>query len=76
MKKLRDLLLNITDIKLGQWVALSISIVLIYCIAEFIISTITGMTHDTLTTCVFTFFGTEIGASAFIKVFKIKNENM
>ena len=74
MKKLREVLLNITDLKLGQWVALSISIVLIYSVTELVISTITGITHDTLTTCIFAFFGTEIGASAFIKVFKIKNE--
>ena len=74
MKKLRDRLLNISDIKLGQWVALSIFIVLFYCAAEFVVSTLTGISHDTLTTCIFTFFGTELCSCGFIKVFKIRNE--
>lgn len=74
MKKVKDLILNITDLKLGQWVALSIFVVLIYCIAEFIVSTITGIAHDTLTSCVFAFFGTEICSCGFIKVFKLRNE--
>ena len=60
---------------LDKYVIFSISILLIFCIAEFIVSSITGQTHDTLTTCFFACFGGEILSCALIKIFKLKEEN-
>ena len=60
---------------LDKYVIFSIAILLIFCIAEFIISSITGQTHDTLTTCFFACFGGEILSCALIKIFKLKGEN-
>lgn len=57
---------------LADYVVFSLVIVLVYTITELIISTISGISHDTLTTCVFALFGTEIGSCAFIKVYKLK----
>ena len=58
---------------LDKYVIFSISILLIFCIAEFIVSSITGQTHDTLTTCFFACFGGEILSCALIKIFKLKS---
>lgn len=60
---------------LDKYVIFSIAILLIFCIAEFITSSITGQTHDTLTTCFFACFGGEILSCALIKIFKLKGEN-
>ena len=60
---------------LDKYVIFSIAILLVFCIAEFIISSITGQTHDTLTTCFFACFGGEILSCALIKIFKLKGEN-
>ncbi len=54
--------------KLTSYLLFSFAIVLIYTVVEFTVSTWTGISHDTVTTCVFAFFGTEIGACAFIKI--------
>lgn len=59
---------------LTKFVTLSIVFVVIYTMAEFIISTLTGVHHEVLTGCVYAFFGTEIAACGFIKIFKIKKE--
>lgn len=59
---------------LTKFVMISLLIVIIYTLAEFICSIVTGMTHDTLTGCVFALFGTEIAVCGFIKIFKIKEE--
>ena len=60
---------------LDKYVIFSISILLVFCVAEFIVSSITGQTHDTLTTCFFACFGGEILSCALIKIFKLKGEN-
>lgn len=60
---------------LDKYVIFSISILLVFCIAEFIVSSITGQTHDTLTTCFFACFGGEILSCALIKIFKLKGED-
>lgn len=57
--------------KLTKFILFSIIVIMIYSIAEFICSVKTGITHDTLTTCVFTFFGTELVSCALVKVFNI-----
>lgn len=70
--KIKD---KLQQIPLANYIVFSIVIILIYSIAEFIFSTLTGISHETLTTCVYAFFGTEIASCAFIKIYKIKNEN-
>lgn len=65
-----------TTHSLSIYVGLSIVFVVFYSIAEFICSTITGVSHETLTVSIYTFFGTEIALSGFIKIFKIRrNDN-
>lgn len=59
---------------LTKFVIISLLIVIIYSICEFIFSIITGVSHDVLTTCIFALFGTEIAVCGFIKIFKIKKE--
>lgn len=60
------------DKALSKYVIFSISVVILYSIAEFIVSTLTGISHDTLTTCVYAFFAGEVVSCALIKIFKIK----
>ena len=60
---------------LDKYVIFSISVVLIYTIVEFIFSTITGIEHSTLTSCVYAFWAGEIVTLGLIKIFKIKEGN-
>lgn len=60
---------------LDKYVVFSISILVAFCIAEMIVSSVTGQTHDTLTTCFFACFGGEILSCALIKIFKLKGED-
>lgn len=57
---------------LTLYVVFSILVLIIYTIVEQVLSTITGVTHDTLTTCIFAAFGGEILACALIKIYKLK----
>ncbi len=59
---------------LTKYVIFSITVVLIYTIAEFITSTITGLSHDVLSGCVYSFWGGEMVLLALIKIFKIRRE--
>lgn len=59
---------------LTYYVIFSISVLIIYTVVEQILSMMSGMTHDTLTTCIFAAFGGEILACALIKIFKLKNK--
>lgn len=61
---------------LSIYVTLSIVFVVLYTVAEFLISVFTGISHDTLTTCVYAFFGTEVGACGFIKIFKLRKDDV
>lgn len=63
MKKLTDL---------DKYVLFSIALLLIFSVTELIISTITGISHDTLITAFFACFGGEILSCALIKIFKLK----
>lgn len=56
---------------LDKYVIFSIALLLIYTIAEMVISDRTG-THDALTTCFFACFGGEILSCALIKIFKLR----
>ena len=60
---------------LDKYVIFSIGITIVYTIVEFIFSTMYGISHDTLTTCVYAFFAGEVVTSGLIKIFKIKEEN-
>ena len=57
---------------LTAYVVFSIAIVLVYTVAEFITSTLTGVSHDTLTVALYGFFGGEITIAGLIKIFKLK----
>lgn len=60
---------------LTLYVIFSISILIMYTVVEMIISTISGVSHDTLTTCFYGCFGGEILCCALIKIFKLKKED-
>ena len=60
---------------LDKYVVFSISMLVIFCIAEMVVSSITGQTHDTLTTVFYACFGGEILSCALIKIFKLKEGN-
>ena len=60
---------------LTKYVVFSITLLIVYSIVEFIFSVRTGITHDTLTTCIFACFGGEILSCALIKIFKLKGGN-
>lgn len=60
---------------LTKYVAFSIGILIVYTVTELIVSTVTQIQHDNLTTCVFACFGGEILSCALIKIFKLKEDN-
>lgn len=60
---------------LTLYVVFSILVLLVYTIVEQILATVTGINHDTLTTCIYAAFGGEILACALIKIFKLKTEH-
>jgi prepilin signal peptidase PulO-like enzyme (type II secretory pathway) len=60
---------------LTKYVAFSIAVLIVYTVAELVLATRSGITHDSLTTCVFACFGGEILSCALIKIFKLKEEN-
>lgn len=59
---------------LTKFVIISLMIVIIYSICEFVFSILTGISHDVLTGCIFALFGTEIAVCGLIKIFKLKEE--
>lgn len=63
---------NKTMHTLTVYVTFSIAVVIVYSIAEFLLSLITGVAHDTLTGCVYAFFGGEVVTCGLIKIFKLK----
>lgn len=58
---------------LDKYVIFSITVVLLYTILEFIVSTITGMEKTTLTVAVYGFFAGEVVTAGLIKIFKIRD---
>lgn len=61
---------------LTKFLVFSFSALIIYTIVEMIVSTITGVSHDTLTTSFFLAFGgAETLGVTVLKVFKIQGEN-
>ena len=60
---------------LDKYVIFSISVLLIYTVAEFIVSTITGVEHATLSTVLFGCLGApELLGCCLIKIFKLRHE--
>ena len=57
---------------LDKYVIFSISVTLIYTVVEFVVSSVTGIAHDTLSQCVYGFFAGEIVVAGLIKIFKIR----
>lgn len=57
---------------LDKYVIFSLSFVLVYTVAEFVVSTVTGIEKATLSTCVYGFWAGEVISCSLIKVFKIK----
>ena len=71
--KLREKLSKLNS--LDKYVIFSIFIVLVFTVAEFVTSTITGVEHSTLCAMFFGCFGGEVLSCALIKIFKLKEEN-
>lgn len=59
---------------LDLYVIFSISVLVLYTIASMVIAVKANQQIDTLTTCVFAFFGGEIVTCALIKIFKLKDK--
>ena len=74
-QKIDDKKANDVPKSLTLYVVFSILVILIFTIVELIISTISGVSHDTLITCFFGVFGGEILCCALIKIFKLKKED-
>lgn len=59
---------------LDKYIIFSFAVMIIYSILEFVVSSITGISHDTLTTCLYGAFGGELFLCAMIKRLKLKKE--
>ena len=57
---------------LDKFIIFSFAVMIAYTLAEFTVSTITGISHDTLTTCLFAAFGGELLICAVIKKYKLR----
>lgn len=75
IKVKRTLREKLEQMPLSIYVCLSLGLIIIYSIVELVISTITGVSHDTLTTCFYAVFGGEVVTCGLIKIFKLKTED-
>lgn len=57
---------------LDKYVIFSFCVLILYTISEMVISSITGISHDTLTTCLYAAFGGELLMLCMIKRLKLK----
>lgn len=60
---------------LDKYIIFSFAVMILYSIIEFIVSSITGISHDTLTTCLFGAFGGELLMCAMIKRLKLRRND-
>lgn len=60
---------------LDKYVIFSIAILLIFTVAQMIVTAITGIEQSTLITCFFACFGGELFLCAMIKRLKLKGDN-
>ena len=58
--------------KLDKYLIFSISVLLVYTVAEMAITSFSGFDHSTLTTCIFGTFGGEFLLAALIKIFNVR----
>lgn len=72
MKRIKDYIKAMPS--LTRFVVFSFAVILIYSVTELILSTTYGISHDTLTTCLYACFGGEVLSCALIKIFKLKEE--
>lgn len=73
MKKIIEKLKNISS--LGVYVTFSIIVLIIYTVvSQYLAVKHNGLSLDTLTTCVFSFFGGEVVTCGLIKIFKLKSD--
>ncbi len=72
MKKIIEKLKNISS--LGVYVTFSIIVLIIYTIISQYLAVNYKIILDTLTTCVFGFFGGEVVTCGLIKIFKLKSD--
>lgn len=61
-KKLNDL---------DKYIIFSFIVMLVYTVLEFIVSTVTGVSHETLTVSLYSAFGGELLITALLKKWKI-----
>ena len=59
---------------LDKYLIFSFAIMIIYTIAEMIVSSITSVTHDALTVALYAAFGGEVFCCALIKRLKLRKE--
>lgn len=59
---------------LDKYIIFSFAVMLFYTAIEFVFSTVTGISHDTLTTCLYSAFGGELLLCAMIKRLKLRRE--
>ena len=59
---------------LDKYIIFSFAVMLVYTISELVLSTITSISHDTLTTCIFAAFGGELLMCAMIKRLKLRRD--
>lgn len=59
--------------KLDKYLIFSITVLIAYSTVEIVTVSIFGISHDTLTTCLFSAFGGEFLMAALIKIFNIKS---
>lgn len=60
---------------LTRYVVFSIIVLILYYIIEFIMSSTTGVSHDTITVSITATFGGEILSCALIKIFKLRRRD-
>ena len=60
---------------LDKYIIFSFAVMILYTIIEFIVSSVTGISHDTLTTCLFGAFGGELLLTALLKKWKISRRD-
>ena len=60
---------------LDKYLIFSFTVLIVYTIVEQVLSAVTGTTHDTLTTCIFSCWGGECLLCAVIKRYKLKRGN-
>ena len=56
---------------LDKYVIFSIGFTILYSICEFVVSVVTGISHDVLTEWVYKFFAGEVVVCGLIKIFKL-----